>query len=83
MTRDEIYRAHNDPAAPFEFSEQVVKVFPDMIERSVPGYRLLLELTPILVRRAVSPKPASTTWDVRWARPRWPPAAPCRNRASL
>lgn len=56
MTKDEIYRAHNDPAAPFEFSEQVVKVFPDMIERSVPGYRLLLELTPILVRRAVRPE---------------------------
>src|SRR6056297_845194 len=55
MTKDEIYRTHNDPAAPFEFSEQVVKVFPDMIERSVPGYRLLLELTPILVRRAVRP----------------------------
>jgi len=56
MTKDEIYRAHNDPAAPFEFSEQVVRVFPDMIERSVPGYRLLLELTPILVRRAVRPE---------------------------
>jgi len=55
MSKDEIYRAHNDPAAPFQFSEQVVKVFPDMIERSVPGYRLLLELTPIVVRRAVQP----------------------------
>ena len=30
-------------------------MFPDMIERSVPGYRLLLELTPIVVRRAVRP----------------------------
>lgn len=55
MSKDEIYRQHTDPAAPFEFSEQVVKVFPDMIERSVPGYRLLLELTPVLVRRAVQP----------------------------
>lgn len=55
MSKDEIYRNHVDPAAPFEFSEQVVKVFPDMIERSVPGYRLLLELTPVLVRRAVQP----------------------------
>ena len=55
MSKDEIYRQHTDPAGPFEFSEQVVKVFPDMIERSVPGYRLLLELTPILVRRAVQP----------------------------
>ena len=55
MSKDEIYRQHTDPAAPFEFSEQVVRVFPDMIERSVPGYRLLIELTPVLVRRAVQP----------------------------
>lgn len=55
MARDEIYRNHEQPAAPFEFSESVVKVFPDMIERSVPGYRQLLELTPLLVRRAVQP----------------------------
>lgn len=53
--RDDIYRDHADPAAPFEFSRQVVKVFPDMIERSVPGYRQLLELTPVIVRRAVQP----------------------------
>lgn len=51
--KDDLYRDHENPAAPFEFSEQVVRVFPDMIERSVPGYRLLLELTPILVKRAV------------------------------
>lgn len=55
MSKDQIYRDNDKPAAPFEFSEQVVKVFPDMIERSVPGYRLLLELTPILVGRAVQP----------------------------
>jgi len=57
--RDRIYAS--DPAqpdrsaAPFEFSDSVVRVFPDMIERSVPGYRLLLELTPLMVRRAVQP----------------------------
>ena len=55
MTKDKIYRESTAPAAPFEFSEQVVRVFPDMIERSVPGYRLLLELTPVLVKRAVRP----------------------------
>jgi len=55
MSKDEIYKQQTDPAVPFKFSEQVVKVFPDMIERSVPGYRLLLDLTPILVRRAVQP----------------------------
>lgn len=53
--RDRIYTQGQGPAAPFEFSEAVVRVFPDMIERSVPGYRLLLELTPLMVRRAVQP----------------------------
>jgi tRNA (cmo5U34)-methyltransferase len=51
--RDDIYARQTDPAEPFEFSESVVRVFPDMIERSVPGYRLLLELTPLMVARAV------------------------------
>ncbi|MBY6204626.1 carboxy-S-adenosyl-L-methionine synthase CmoA [Halomonas denitrificans] len=60
MARDEIYREgiyrnEDRPAAPFEFSEAVVKVFPDMIERSVPGYRELLEHTGLLVGRAVRP----------------------------
>ncbi|MDT8449114.1 MAG: carboxy-S-adenosyl-L-methionine synthase CmoA [Wenzhouxiangellaceae bacterium] len=56
MSRDEIYRNDGDlpdRPSPFEFSEQVVRVFPDMIECSVPGYRLLLELTPLVVARAV------------------------------
>jgi len=53
MSRDRIYR--EQPPAPFEFSEQVVRVFPDMIERSVPGYRLLLELTALPVQRAAMP----------------------------
>jgi tRNA (cmo5U34)-methyltransferase len=53
--KDRIYADDNDPAAPFEFSDAVVRVFPDMIERSVPGYRLLLELTPLMVARAVQP----------------------------
>jgi tRNA (cmo5U34)-methyltransferase len=53
--RDKIFARTDCPPAPFEFSESVVRVFPDMIERSVPGYRLLLELTPLIVRRAVLP----------------------------
>jgi tRNA (cmo5U34)-methyltransferase len=55
--RDRIYADSDEDRSttPFEFSESVVRVFPDMIERSVPGYRLLLELTPLMVRRAVQP----------------------------
>lgn len=56
MSRDEIYRGSRGPVERFEFSESVVRVFPDMIERSVPGYRLLLELTPIIVANAVQPE---------------------------
>lgn len=53
MSKDRIYREQE--AVPFEFSDQVVRVFPDMIERSVPGYRLLLELTALPVQRSAQP----------------------------
>lgn len=43
------------PTGSFEFNEPVVRVFSDMIERSVPGYRQLLELTPLVVRSSVQP----------------------------
>jgi len=52
-SRDQIYAETQAEVQPFEFSEPVVRVFPDMIERSVPGYRQLLELTPLVVRDAV------------------------------
>jgi tRNA (cmo5U34)-methyltransferase len=52
--RDRLYAdpAQQAPEA-FEFNEAVVRVFPDMISRSVPGYPLLLALIPIIARRAV------------------------------
>ncbi len=54
--RDRLYLQAGEEVAPFVFSEEVVRVFPDMIERSVPGYRLLLELTASLVRQAAQPQ---------------------------
>lgn len=53
MSRDDLYRERQAASGSFEFTEAVARVFPDMIERSVPGYRQLLELTPILVAGAV------------------------------
>ena len=51
--RDSIYQSQSSSTVePFRFGEQVVRVFPDMIERSVPGYRQLLDLTPLVVREA-------------------------------
>jgi tRNA (cmo5U34)-methyltransferase len=35
----------------FRFDEQVVKVFPDMIARSVPGYELVVPMIGLLARR--------------------------------
>ena len=39
----------------FRFDEQVVKVFPDMITRSVPGYELVIPMTGMLARRYAQP----------------------------
>ena len=44
ISQDTIYANEKTKVAPFEFDEEVVAVFPDMIERSVPGYTLLLPL---------------------------------------
>lgn len=38
MAKDDIYKEPKQPLGPFEFNEGVVRVFDDMIHRSVPGY---------------------------------------------
>lgn len=52
---DKIYDHPHGQVAGFRFDEQVVRVFPDMIERSVPGYGLVLELSGLLARQKVTP----------------------------
>ncbi len=42
MAKDDIYNGPQGPT-PFEFNEQVAVVFDDMIARSVPGYRELID----------------------------------------
>jgi len=39
----------------FRFDEEVVKVFPDMIARSVPGYELIVPMIGLLARRYAQP----------------------------
>ena len=54
MERDTIYAG--DPATdetPFEFSESVARVFPDMLRRSIPGYAASLQAIESLARRHV------------------------------
>lgn len=38
MNKDNLYAHAREQLTPFEFDEQVARVFPDMIKRSVPGY---------------------------------------------
>ncbi len=57
MTRDNsdnIYQQQLKQVEGFKFDQQVVRVFPDMIQRSVPGYGLVLELSGLLARRRVT-----------------------------
>ncbi|MFI9653336.1 carboxy-S-adenosyl-L-methionine synthase CmoA [Guyparkeria sp. GHLCS8-2] len=49
---DQIYR-DGQPSAAFVFDERVAAVFPDMIERSVPGYGFVLQLVAAIARRHV------------------------------
>ncbi len=53
-SKDNIYHQHQAKVADFSFDDRVVKVFPDMIQRSVPGYALVLELAGLLARQKVS-----------------------------
>ncbi|MGI9265408.1 MAG: carboxy-S-adenosyl-L-methionine synthase CmoA [Gammaproteobacteria bacterium] len=53
MSRDQIYTGDGDPQGPFEFSEDVAKVFPDMLERSIPGYAMTIHAIGSLARRYV------------------------------
>ncbi len=48
MTTDKIYARPLDKLVDFNFDERVAQVFPDMINRSVPGYASIVAMTGIL-----------------------------------
>ena len=62
IEKDNLYRESLHAAGEFVFDERVVRVFPDMIKRSVPGYGLVLELLALLARRFVQEH--STVYDL-------------------
>lgn len=51
--KDTLYRDESIQAEPFSFDHRVVRVFPDMIRRSVPGYGLIIPSIALLARRFV------------------------------
>jgi len=54
MTTDKIYQ-QNSEEKPFRFNEDVAKVFPDMLQRSIPGYAATIEAIGSLAARYVLP----------------------------
>ena len=49
--KDNLYETTITEPGDFVFDERVVNVFPDMINRSVPGYGLIVPMTAMLARR--------------------------------
>ena len=46
--KDTLYRTTEGPIKPFQFNQHVADVFPDMIERSVPGYPLTISMLSVI-----------------------------------
>lgn len=53
--RDRIYAVPQLNVAGFRFDDQVVAVFPDMIQRSVPGYETIVAMTGTLAGQYLQP----------------------------
>lgn len=56
LTRDSLYLEPRQEVADFQFDATVARVFPDMIQRSVPGYATIVSLIGILAERYVLPQ---------------------------
>jgi len=52
-SRDRLYAGPAEKPQEFVFDERVVRVFSDMINRSIPGYELVVQLTGLLAGRYV------------------------------
>ena len=60
--RDNIYSVPLTTVGDFQFDSDVVRVFPDMIARSVPGYASILSVIEQLAVQYV--RPGSDVWDL-------------------
>ena len=49
--KDDIFSRPQQRIAPFTFDERVASVFDDMISRSVPGYRAIIDHIPLLAEQ--------------------------------
>jgi tRNA (cmo5U34)-methyltransferase len=54
MTQDKIYATDQDGDEPFRFNQAVADAFPDMLQRSIPGYAASIEAIGSLAARYVT-----------------------------
>lgn len=64
--KDTLFSAPIDKLGDFTFDESVAEVFPDMIQRSVPGYSNIITAIGMLAHRFVTPK--SQVYDLGCSR---------------
>lgn len=62
MSKDKIYTTSKDAGKPFRFNQAVAEVFPDMLQRSIPGYAASIEAIESLAARYVTA--GSTCYDL-------------------
>lgn len=60
--KDAIYSRQLDAIADFSFDDTVARVFPDMIQRSVPGYSTIIAMTGVMAERYA--QPGSNCYDL-------------------
>lgn len=68
--RDTLFSAPIARLGDWTFDERVAEVFPDMIQRSVPGYSNIISMIGMLAERFVQLWYAGLIWVVLWARRR-------------
>jgi len=61
-SKDNIYQYPLGEVGSFAFDEKVAAVFPDMIQRSVPGYSTIIAMTGVMAGRYA--KPGSNCYDL-------------------
>src|SRR5210317_1993648 len=61
LGEDKIFRTE-DGSEPFRFNERVARVFPDMLQRSIPGYAASIGAIGSLAARYV--RPGTTCYDL-------------------
>ncbi|KFA59129.1 tRNA (uridine-5-oxyacetic acid methyl ester)(34) synthase TrmP [Gilliamella sp. wkB18] len=60
--KDQLFSAPIDKLGDWTFDEKVAEVFPDMVQRSVPGYSNIISMIGMLAERFVQPN--STIYDL-------------------